>query len=197
MVHKFKKSRGRFHKKNKTLAREILRVLLVGGATLLVLSSPYAASQLLRNLGKEFGSRATKENFSNAFYYLKRKGFLNIESHHGQTHMDLTEKGKEVARNYAVLQTGPIKCTDRWDRRWFIVLFDISTERRLARDALRFMLKRLGFVHMQKSAWLIPFECEKEVTDLTKFFGLSDEELRLVVSNDIGDDTRFRRFFNV
>ncbi len=76
-------------------------------------------------------------------------------------------------------------------------MFDIAHDNRLVREALRGFLKRLNFIQMQKSVWLCPYNCKDEIDLLRDFFKLSESELRVVVSSDIGDERPLRKSFGL
>ena len=82
-------------KKNSSIARKILYNLLIVGAIYIAASSPYFALNLSKAIFCEFKKRkyfkAKNSQYDNAFYYLKRKGYLNIERKRGQIYIFLTE----------------------------------------------------------------------------------------------------------
>lgn len=183
--------------KKKMIAYEILRFLLLGGVILVALSNPYGAPVILKELRKEFGQKLSKRDMTNAFYRLKRKNLITVESRNGSSYINLSSRGEFVARHYSIFQAEKIAGKAAWDGNWFIVFFDVDVGRKNIRDALRFLLKRLGFVQLQKSVWVIPFDCRPEVEELKVFFGLSDEEVRMVVTKDLGNMARYKRLFKL
>jgi DNA-binding transcriptional regulator PaaX len=76
-------------------------------------------------------------------------------------------------------------------------MFDIAQIKRQDREALRGKLKQLGFFLFQKSVWVIPYSCEKEIKMLKDFFGLKDYEIRLITVSDIGEDGELKEFFKL
>lgn len=180
-------------KPKNNFTNKVLSALLVAGAVTLALSNPYAARKLLQGIREEY----TNKKIKNTFYYLHRYGLVHYEEVHGQAYISLTGKGKKVAAQYSFYHQEKIKPPPKWDRKWRLVLFDIATEHRSKRNALRFLLKRLGFVQFQKSVWVLPFKCEKEINDLKRFFNLSDEEVRLIVSDDLGNMNKYISYFKL
>ena len=63
-----------------------------------------------------------------------------------------------------------IKKPEKWDGKWRIVVFDIPEKKKAAREALRKKLKDLGFVELQKSIFINPYECEDEIDFIVEFF---------------------------
>jgi len=90
-----------------------------------------------------------------------------------------------------------IRRPQKWDRKWRIVIFDISELKKFYREAFRGKLKELGFYPLQKSVWVHPFECRDEIELLRKFFSLDQKELRLIIAQDIGPDDWLREIFKI
>lgn len=183
--------------KKKMIAYEILRFLLLGGVILVALSNPYGASVILKELRKEFGQGLSKRDMTNAFYRLKTKNLITVESRNGSSYINLSSRGESVAQHYSIFQAERIAGKTTWDGNWFVVFFDVDVGRKNIRDALRFLLKRLGFAQLQKSVWVIPFDCRMEVEELKDFFGLSDGDVRLIVAKNLGNMAKYKRLFKL
>ncbi len=193
MVSESEQNHNNYHRPRKSFGKDVLRALLVVGATVLVLSNPYAATRFLREIRRGISQKKLR----NSFYYLCKRGLVHYEEAEGQIFLSLTEKGKKIASRYDFFEKGKIKNSSVWDGQWRLVLFDIATEHRTKRNALRFLLKRLGFVQFQKSVWLIPYNCGKEIDDLKKFFNLTDSEVRLALSRNMGDMSKYKKIFQL
>lgn len=85
----------------------------------------------------------------------------------------------------------------KWDKKWRLVIFDIAQMKKIYREAFRGKLKELGFRSLQKSVWIHPFECRPEVELLKDFFGLSDNEMKLIVAQEIGNDGELKKEFKL
>ena len=79
---------------------------------------------------------------------------------HKKDKLELTKKGCVAASR---IRTGLIEISKprKWDGRWRIVIFDISEKRRGLRVRVRHLLKRLGFLRLQDSVWVHPYDCEE------------------------------------
>jgi hypothetical protein len=141
-------------------------------------------------------NRAKAKNFINTFYTLKRRGMIDFEKRNNQVYISLTKKGKKQAGKYQINDLS-IKKPKRWDKKWRIVIFDIPSNKKIVREALRGKLKRLNFYQLQKSVWAHPFDCFKEIKLLKEFFCLNDNELRIIVSDDIGDDEKMKERYDL
>ena len=171
--------------KRNSLSRKVLTGILLTGAIYVAASSPYFALRLPKEISRYLKKRKYLKDkykdskFNNSFYYLKRKGYLNIERKNKQIYISLTKQGKEKAGKY-LIDDLEIKKPKKWDGKWRIVIFDIPNLARNKREALRGKLKELGFYKFQQSVWIHPHDCQKEIKLLREFFGLNEKELTLI-----------------
>ena len=159
-----------------------------------------AAVAIYVNAVQKRDGRYPKHKLKNSFYHFRKLGLISIESRHGNTCVVLTKEGEQRARLCGVgkILSGNLSSENRkWDGRWRIVFFDLKTEKTKERDAIRLMLRRCGFIFLQKSVWVYPYSCSSEVEFLRSFFQLEEKEFRLVVSDDIGGDDYLRRHFRL
>ncbi|MBI3685530.1 hypothetical protein HY250_03955 [Candidatus Azambacteria bacterium] len=114
------------------------------------------------------------------------------ENKDGTVKLILTENGKKVASRYD-LNTIAIPKPARWDGLWRVVLFDIPERLREGRKALAEKLKHLGFLSMQKSVFVFPYECKKEVDRIVEVFDLRPYvRFMTVKETDIDSDLKHR-----
>lgn len=192
--------------KTRVVTRIILKTLLYGGMLAIVATSPspLLARKLFpallkaakRKMNAKEDGRITDAQYKNAFYYLKNKGFLHMNYDNGQLHISLTEEGKEKAKKYAI-DSLEIKKTKQWDKKWHLLIFDISDKHKIKREALRGKIKELGLFQLQKSVWAYPYEFFKEADVLRDFFGLTKDEIQILTATRIENDHRMRVFFNL
>ncbi len=185
----FKKPRGE-------ITKDILKWILASTAIYVSLNSP----NVVLNLSKEFKKRSSKKyknkNVYDTFYRLRKKGVIGIEKHKNQIYIKLTKEGKIMA-NWMQIDELKISKPKKWDKKWRIVFFDIPNLKGLYRNVFRGKLKELGFYQLQKSVWITPYNCKDEINLLKDFLGLSDKEIRLVISSDVGNDKKIKRKFNL
>jgi len=181
--------------KGDSVAKKILKGILLAGAIYIAASSPYFAFYLSRNFWRALEKERPfqKDNrFRNAFYYLKRRGLLDIRKKDHQIYIALTAEGRKRAGRY-LIDDLEIKKPKKWDGKYRIVIFDIPNTTRIKRDALRGKLKELGFFRLQQSVWVHPFDCRKEIELLREFFGLSSKEL-ILIEGSIENDKFLQKF---
>ena len=183
-----------FRQPRSAIAKDVLLWLATAGVITIAISSPYFATNLLR--AHKNWKKYPRKKVADVFSRFKKEGLLEIESRNHQIYISLTDDGRKRAGR---LQINHLKITPpkKWDRRWRIVIFDIAHTQRVKREALRGLLKRLGFYQLQKSVWIHPFDCASEVNLLKDFFGFTTEELRLITATSLGGDEAARKFFHL
>lgn len=72
-----------------------------------------------------------------------------------------------------------------WNRKWYIVVFDIPEDKRRIRNILREKLKALGFGMLQASVWISPYPYLGDVEEIVKFYYLKPYVL-YAVSKKVG-----------
>ena len=113
-----------------------------------------------------------KERFNHEIYRLKRAGFIKRYFEGKEEIVELLPKGKEKIKNY-LLQDLKISKPKKWDRKWRIVIYDIADDKKNERDFIRRELESLGFLKIQESVWVYPFDCSNEIGFLKGLFFLS------------------------
>ena len=184
--------------KKKIREDDLIYDLFCMGAALAAVSFPHiAAVAVFMKVAEERGYGYSKTQLRNSFYSLQKKGALVVLPRKNYNAICLSGDAVRHAKCYELLRGFEVKRQVAWDKKWRLVLFDIKHERTSARNALRTLLKRVGFVRYQKSVWLYPLDCEKEVEFFRSFFLLREEELRLVHAVNIGNDKFFRKIFKL
>ena len=181
--------------------RELLVALLLVGGTITVLHvAPYLLAAAIPAARMWKDSPENKRVFSNTFSRLKRVKYLTIkQSTNGSHDVSLTKRGIKVARRgYSglspLLNISPPR---KWDRKWRLILFDVSSTDQSKRTAFRSLIRRLGAVMLQKSVWIYPYDCTEQINILKSFFTFTDKEVRVVVADTIGNDRELRTQFRV
>jgi PaaX-like protein len=122
---------------------------------------------------------------------LVRQGLLVWEG----KKLRLTEKGCKRLNSWA-LKDYQIPKPKRWDERWRVLIFDIPERRKGLRDKVRRTLETVGFVRLQDSVWIYPYDCEELITLLKADFKIGKDLLYLIVDT-LEYDTPIRSRFNL
>lgn len=183
-----------FRKPKSEIVKDILLALVISGAVCITATSPYFGTNLIKGFKRM--KRYKKKRVYDAFCRLKKEGCVKMNQSKGQIYISLTKKGKRKA-GWLQIDELKIKRPKKWDGKWRIVIFDIIEMKKIHREAFRGKLKQLGFQPLQKSVWICPFNCKDEINLLRNFFGLSEDDLRLIIAEKIGSSEKFRKHFKI
>lgn len=189
-----KKYKYYFRKPKSEIVKDVLAGLLITGAISVAATSPYFVNNLLKNYGQ--WKKYPKKKTYNAFYLLRKQGCINFEKQNHQIYISLTEKGKKKAGMFQI-DSLKINRPKIWDKKWRIIIFDIAELKKIFREAFRGKLKELGFYPLQKSVWVFPFGCQAEIDLLKDFFGLSNDEIKLITAEKISNDNKLKEIFKL
>ena len=109
--------------------------------------------------------------------------------------VSLTDKGEKLLDRYEMQELFIVK-PKKWDGKYRVVIFDIKEGKRKIRDDLRIWLEDLGFVRLQNSVWVFPYECREVVVLLKSRLGVGTEVLYLIVEN-IENDLKLKKHFSL
>lgn len=183
-----------FAKPRSEITKDIFSWLLVGGMVAIATTSPYFVQNISNAYQKS--KKYPKRKVADTFYRLRKQGMIDIQTVNHQIYISLTPQGRKQA---GILQIDKLKIAKqkKWDRKWRLLMFDVSEKKKISREALRGKLKELGFRQLQKSVWIHSFECKAEVEILRDFFGLTQNEMRLIISDNIGEDGKLKQEFGL
>lgn len=134
-------------------------------------------------------------NMSDKIRYLKRYGFINEFVLNKENYFEITTKG--IARmNTIQLDNMNVPRPDGWDKKWWLVIFDVPNKRKLKRDIFRRRLNKIGFIQVQESVYVYPFKCSDQITAIAKNMGLNDDVLLLVSEIIQGEEKIIKRFID-
>lgn len=129
----------------------------LGGVMVAVGAVPDFSKILKYYVGAKKGARFNYQT-KTALGRLAARSFITFDDRDGRRYARITEKGKRVL----ALETQKVASATKkkWDRRWRVVIFDIPERRRRIRVRLRRFMEEYGFVRLQDSVWIYPYDCE-------------------------------------
>ncbi len=123
------------------------------------------------------------------------KGYANWVERDGKKFLRITPKGRKAL---ALEQAKASLSNQRkkWDGRWRMVAFDIPERRRGVRFRLRAVMREIGFVRLQDSVWVYPYDCEDFIALLKAELKIGKDVL-YAIADTIEHDKNLRRHFNL
>lgn len=174
----------------------ILGTIAVAGVLSVVAIAPGIGPAL-----KLFGFDGKKKKYPSRYIRstltrMKEKGLIEfVESSKGGKAVQITNKGQQKLEAYE-RSIGVGQRPNKWNGRWHIVIFDIPEKKRALRNSVRNHLVRFGFVKLQGSVWVYPYDCEEIITLLKADLRVGKEMLYIVASH-IEMDKQLRAQFEL
>ena len=134
-------------------------------------------------------------SISRAANRLFRKGVVNVVENSDGFIVTLSNKGKKEVLQFDI-DAMHIEPQDPWDGKWRMVFFDIDEGEKKMREALRERLKAMGFYQMQKSVYIHPFPCTKQIAYLREVFCIP-HSVKLAVVESLENDDDLRKIYRL
>jgi len=112
-----------------------------------------------------------KSDFNREVKRLEKSGYVALTKTQKGWIVKILKKGQE---RYKKIQIGNLTLprSREWDGKWRVFIFDIPEEIRSRRDSLREKLKSLGLYNIQRSVFVYPFDCRKELDFVAGYYDL-------------------------
>jgi len=169
-------------------------LLLMSGLALSLSYNPRRHWRIIKETKKEWqriGEDELRKEINNLYRSRVVKAKDNSD---GTCTIILTERGRLKSLTYKLSEMSIQK--KEWDGKWRVVIFDIPEKIREGRDAIRQKLKNLGFVELQKSVFVYPYECKNEIDFVIEFFGLR-KYVRYGVMESIDNAPHLQHLFHL
>jgi DNA-binding transcriptional regulator PaaX len=170
-------------------------LLLLGGIALGLSGSPRRYFQIVKTLHsewKDIDRRVLKRSIQSLYRSRLIDGQPGKD---GKWTLVLTEQGKRVALMYNIEEM-TIPTPQKWDKKWRIVISDIPERIKKVREAFRMHLKSMGFFELQKSVFVYPFDCKKELEYIIEFYNIR-KHVRFIVAHSIDNELHIKQYFKL
>ena len=173
------------------MAEIVLGVLLVAGIVVVATTMPNAV-QLFKYFKPK--TAADRSRIKRSVFRLEKSGLIERKNGDDELFV-LTQKGKERAMRYELdrMKIAPQKI---WDKKWRLIMFDIPEGKKQARRAINFALKKLGCAQYQKSVFITPFPCKKEIDFVGECFG-ARENISIITADEVERSESIKKAFKV
>ncbi len=137
-----------------------------------------------------------RARYRTAIGRLAALGYITFEKREGKAYARITDVGREKLAFELEKNKLDLSKKRRWNGRWRVVIFDIPERRRKVRDRLRVLMRELGFMRLQDSVWVFPYDCEEFVALLKAELKIGAAVLYMVVE-EIENDKHLREHFGL
>ena len=127
---------------------------------------------------------------------LSAKGYVCFVEKNGKKCIEITDVGRRVL----AIEQEKVRLAGtrgkRWDKKYRLVMFDIPQKRKSTRDFVRMFMRECGFLRLQDSVWVFPYDCE-ELVSLVKADLRIGKDILYVVVESIENDGWIKKHFNL
>lgn len=194
-------------RKNKTqnfkygeLKEIVLRSLALGlvvGGTLVFPCMPVIIGSLIKMVEEAKGHKVTKSKVKRVLKELEKKDVIDLQEKDSEVYVRIKDNNNISVVKYSLKALLDYKRKKKeWSGKWTMVFFDVPEKQRRKRDYLRRFLHKLGFYQYQKSVYLFPYECEKEVALIKKIIE-AGKYTKYIIADKIEDENKAKIFFGL
>ncbi|MEK7614586.1 MAG: hypothetical protein AAB428_02885 [Patescibacteria group bacterium] len=185
----------RFKAKGGGAIQKKIMLLLLSGLALGLTRSPNKYFRILKLARREW-REIDRRSLNQAIKSLYESRLVKTKSNKDGTFtLILSDMGKTVALTYDI-DSMTISKPQHWDGNWRIVLFDIPERLKKIRDSVRHHLKNLKFFEFQKSVFVHPFPCEKEIEYIVEFYNIR-KHVRFITAHNIDNELHLKKNFGL
>ncbi len=172
----------------------LLAAVALTGVALVAAVAPNAPAALVKLPSVKRAQ--LRYQYRTALGRLAAQGHIVFGKRDGKQYAKITESGRKML----VFEQEKAKLSGtkkrRWNGRWRVVIFDIPERRRRTRDRLRSLMQETGFVRLQDSVWVFPYDCEDFVSLVKAELKIGSAILYMVVEH-IENDKHLRAHFGL
>ena len=179
------------------LAKKIFQAAGVGLAFGAVIVMPGLAIGLksIIEMIEESDGKIDRWKITRSLKSMEKRKLVSLKERDGEIIVEFSEEGRIEVMKYKIDQL-EIKIPKKWDGKWRLVIFDIPERKKLARDVLREKLEEMGFIALQKSVFVCPYPCQKEILLLKRIFEI-DPYVLLIEADYIDNQRKLIKKFNL
>ena len=181
----------------KAILKIIILGLLSGGGTPLRPTLPLMIGSIIKYLKEEMNIDAEEKKVRRVLVSLEKKEILHLEQRGDIVSVSLIEENNPIVVKHSIKLLLDFKKKEKkWNGKWFFVFFDVPEIQRKKRNYLRDFLTKLGFYRYQKSVYIFPYECEREVKLIKKIVE-GGKYMKYIVAEKIEDEEEAKSFFHL
>lgn len=173
------------------IQRIILETVAVAGIVGLAVIAPNVL-RAMKKLGLVTHKRQI-ESIKRAKENLIKRGMLEYKNNH----LKITRGGRMyLLKCLSLGDNKELNKNKKWDGKWRVLIFDIPETRRFDRDNIRYALVSIGFMRLQDSVWVYPYNCEDLISLLKADTETEDDVLYMIVEA-LENDEEVKKYFGL
>ena len=143
---------------------EIIGLTLVSGGNPLRPIIPLAIKEIIKTLKEVKNLNIEEEKIRKSLESLERKEIIEVEEKGNEVFVRLKDKNNSTVIKYSIKALLDFKKKEKkWNRKWFLVFFDVPETQRNKRNYLRKYLLDIGFYRYQQSIYIFPTNVKRRL----------------------------------
>jgi len=176
---------------------EVIGLTLIAGGNPLRPTLSLSVKEIIKILKEVKRLNVEEKKIERSLKSLEKNEIINLEEKDNQVFVYLKDKNNPTVMKYSIKALLDFKQKNkRWNGKWFLVFFDVPEIQKNKRNYLRNFLIKIGFYQYQKSVYIFPYECEKEVTLIKKIVE-GAKYMKYIIAEKIEDESSIKTFFNL
>ena len=182
------------HRRKRYVRETVLGVIGTAGILAIAAVAPNVFQVLPHIMGRQRYKLAFQTR--TAIGRLAVKGHVRFIQKNGRKHVEITDAGRRALALEEARATKLAGAKRTWDKQYRMVIFDIPERRRDARARLRRLMSECGFLCIQKSVWLSPYDCEELIALIKAELRIGKDVLYVIVDS-IENDAWIKKHFGL
>ena len=183
------------------LRKDVLEIIILGilsgGGSWTRPTLPLLIKAVIEGLKEDKKLNIEEKKIRRILKNFEERDILSISENKDSVSVYTLNKKNPVVTKYSIRLLIDFKKNKKdWRGRWYLVFFDVPEIQRNKRDYLRRYLTKLGFYPYQKSVYLLPYECEKEIALIKKVVE-GAKYMKYIVAEKIEDESEAKIFFQL
>ena len=171
--------------------------VLLAGTFLITPNFPIVFASLMKLIEEFKSKKIPKTKVKRVLKNLEKKKIISLEYDGEEVIVKVLDNNNVDLVKYSIKQLLDLKKMKKnWDKRWFLVAFDVAEKEANKRAHLRNFLKQIGFYQYQKSLYAYPYECEKEITLIKKIVE-GGKYINYIVADRLEKETEMKIYFQL
>ena len=176
---------------------EVIGVTLISGGNPLRPIIPMAINEIITSFKKIKNLNIEEKRLRKSLEKLEQKEIIDIDEKDGKIFVKLKDKNNLTVLKYSTKALLDFKRKRKnWNKKWFLVFFDVPEIQRNKRNYLRKFLLDIGFYRYQQSVYIFPYECENEL-GLIKKIVEGAKYIKYIIAEKIEDEKLIKSFFKL
>lgn len=176
---------------------EIIGLTLVSGGNPLRPIIPLAIKEIVKTLKEVKNLNIEEEKIRKSLESLEKNEIIEVKEKGNKVFVRLKDKNNSTVIKYSTKALLDFKKKEKkWNGKWFLVFFDVPETQRNKRNYLRKFLVDIGFHQYQKSIYIFPYECEKEIILIKKIIE-GAKYIKYIIAEKIEDERKIKAFFKL